>query len=411
MDVYQKALELHRKHQGKITVEAKVPVRNKDDLSLAYSPGVAEPCRAIATDPEAAYRYTTKGNMVAVVSDGTAVLGLGNIGAQASLPVMEGKALLFKAFAGVDAFPICLDAETEDEVVAHVKALAPTFGGINLEDIAGPRCFAIEERLKDELDIPVFHDDQHGTAVVMFAGLLNALKVVGKDLTSVKTVILGAGAAGVAIAKLLNSAGMRDIIVCDRHGAIAQGMERLDDAKTKLASYTNPDKIEGSLSEIIAGADVFIGVAGPNTVSEAMVESMASDAIVFALANPEPEIYPEAAQRAGAAVTATGRSDYANQINNVLGFPGIFRGALDVRASDITEGMKLAAAHAIADLVTDDELRSDYIIPAPFDARVAPNVAAAVAQAAIDDEVARRDVDPEWVRKHCYDTAQLQPSK
>ncbi len=409
MNLYEKALAMHEKYQGKISVETKVPVTNKEDLSLAYSPGVAEPCRVISTDADAAYRYTTKGNMVAVVSDGTAVLGLGNIGAQASLPVMEGKAVLFKSFAGVDAFPICLDAASADDVVSHVKAIAPAFGGINLEDIAGPRCFGIEERLKKELDIPVFHDDQHGTAVVMFAGLLNALKVVDKKLQGLSTVILGAGAAGVAIAKLLHSAGMEDIVLVDRQGAIAAGRQDLDAVKQELASFTNPGNKMGSLADVLRGADVFVGVAGPDTVSEAMVSSMAHNPIVFALANPEPEIYPEAAQNAGAAVTATGRSDYANQINNVLGFPGIFRGALDVRASDITENMKLAAANAIAELIPESDLRRDYIIPAPFDARVAPEVAAAVAQAAMDDGVARRDVDRDWVRQHTYDTAALKP--
>ncbi len=407
MDLQKESLELHAKNQGKIAVSGKVQVKTKADLSLAYSPGVAEPCREIAKNPSDVYKYTAKGNLVAVISDGTAVLGLGDIGPLAALPVMEGKALLFKEFAGVDGFPICLDTKNVDEIVAHVKAIAPTFGGVNLEDISGPRCFEIEQRLKAELDIPVFHDDQHGTAVVMFAGLLNGLKVVKKQLSEIKVVILGAGAAGVAIAKLLDNAGVGEQIVVDRQGAIYADRAGLDWSKQDLASYTNLNKQTGSLLDVIANADVFIGVSAANTFSQEMVRAMAVDPIIFALSNPTPEIMPEEAKAGGAKIVATGRSDYPNQINNVLGFPGIFRGALDILATDITENMKLAAADAIAKLVTEDELTAEYIIPGPFDPRVAPYVAAAVAEAGIADGVARLIVDPKDVFTRCQEVASL----
>lgn len=396
MDVYTKAAELHRKLQGKICVEGKLAVKDKEMLSLVYSPGVAEPCRRIQANPQDVYQYTAKGNLVAVVSDGSAVLGLGNIGPLGAMPVMEGKALLFKAFAGVDGFPICLNTQDVDQIVSHVKAIAPTFGGINLEDISGPRCIEIEERLKAELDIPVFHDDQHGTAVVVFAGLINALKIVNKALSQIRVVILGAGAAGTAIAKLLSNAGVADLVVVDRQGAIHSKLPGLDHVKQQLAKLNTRDR-SGSLGSVLTDADVFIGVAGPKTVTTEMVSSMAQDAVVFALANPEPEIDPQQALVAGARIVATGRSDYPNQINNVLGFPGIFRGALDIFATDITEGMKLAAAQGIAELVAEDQLTEDYIIPAPFDLRVAPKVAGRVCQAGMDEKVARRIVDPQVV--------------
>lgn len=399
MNLYAKALELHTQGPGKIRVEGRIQVKNKYDLSLAYSPGVAEPCRVIAENPVEAYRYTTKGNLVAVVTDGTAVLGLGDIGPLAALPVMEGKALLFKAFAGVDGFPICLDTKDVDEIVAAVKAIAPTFGGINLEDISGPRCFEIEERLKADLDIPVFHDDQHGTAVVVFAGLINALKIAGKQLSDSKIVVLGAGAAGIAITRLLLNAGAKNIVMVDRKGAIQRDRQDLDGIKQEIALLTNPQNVQGTLDEVIKESDIFIGVAGANALTKEMVTTMASNPIVFALANPDPEIAYEAAMEAGVKIFATGRSDYPNQINNVLGFPGIFRGALDVQASKITENMKVAAAYAIANLVGENELKDDYIIPAPFDPRVAPDVAAAVAQAAINDGVAKRPLDPVVIKE------------
>lgn len=389
MNLKDEALALHRKHPGKIEVVSTVPVRDARDLTLAYSPGVAEACRAIETDPEQIYSYTSRGNMVAVVSDGTAVLGLGDIGPEGALPVMEGKAILFKSFAGVDAFPICLNTKDPDEIVETVARMAPTFGGINLEDISAPRCFAIEQALKSRLDIPVFHDDQHGTAVVSFAALLNALRIVDKSLGQIRVVINGSGAAGVAIARLLLLAGVGDIILCDRKGAIVQGREGdMNPVKTELAAITNSEKRSGTLGEVLAGADVFIGVSAAGALKGEMVRRMNPGAVIFALANPDPEIWPEEALAAGARVVATGRSDMPNQVNNVLGFPGIFRGALDVRARSINEEMKKAAAKAIADLVGDD-LREDYIIPAPFDPRVAPAVAAAVAEAAMNSGVAR----------------------
>lgn len=383
------ALELHRKHRGKIAVTSKVPVRNREDLSVAYTPGVAQPCLEIAENPRDIYEYTNKGNFVAVVSEGSAVLGLGNIGGAASMPVMEGKCVLFKEFGGIDAFPICLRSQEPEEVIATVKNISPTFGGVNLEDIKAPECFYIEQRLKAETDIPIFHDDQHGTAVVTMAGLYNALKIVGKKMENLKVVINGAGAAGTAICKLMLNSGIRNIILCDRQGALYSGKAGLNQAKEELAQNTNPHREEGTLAEVIRGADVFVGVSGPGVLTAEMVRSMAKDPIVFAQANPVPEIDPSEATVAGARIIATGRSDYPNQINNVLAFPGIFRGALDVRASDINEEMKIAAAKALAGMVKDDELREDYIIPPPFDFTIGPRVAAAVAVAAVESGVAR----------------------
>ncbi len=378
MDYNQLSLKMHEENRGKIAVAPKVRVENRDDLSTAYTPGVAEPCRRIAANKADVYRYTAKGNLVAVVSDGTAVLGLGDIGPEAAMPVMEGKALLFKEFAGVDAFPICLDTRDVDEIVRTVKLLAPTFGGVNLEDISAPRCFEIERRLKEELDIPVFHDDQHGTAIVVCAGLLNALKLVGKRMADANIVINGAGSAGISIAKLLMQFGAGNIVLVDRQGAVAVAEDWLNPAQRAMAEVTNRHNERGPLAEVIRGKDVFIWVSAPKVVTAEMVATMAADAIVFAMANPTPEIMPEEAARGGARVIATGRSDYPNQINNVLVFPGIFRGALDARATGITEEMKVAAARAIAAIVADDELREDYIIPGAFDKRVAPAVARAV---------------------------------
>ena len=389
MDYNQLALEMHEQNRGKIAVRPKVRVENRADLSTAYTPGVAEPCRRIAANKDDVYRYTAKGNLVAVVSDGTAVLGLGDIGPEAAMPVMEGKALLFKEFADVDAFPICLDTKDVDEIVRTVKYLAPTFGGINLEDISAPRCFEIERRLKEELDIPVFHDDQHGTAIVVSAGLLNALKLVGKKMEDVNIVINGAGSAGISIAKLLMQFGAGNIVLVDRQGAVSVDEDWLNPAQRQMAEVTNRHNERGPLADVIRGKDVFIGVSAPKVVSAEMVATMAADAIVFAMANPTPEIMPEEAAKGGARVIATGRSDYPNQINNVLVFPGIFRGALDARATDITEEMKLAAARAIAAIVTDEELQEDYIIPGAFDKRVAPAVANAVMECAKEQGVAR----------------------
>ena len=390
MDYNQAALQMHEEHRGKVAVQNKVKVENRDDLSTAYTPGVAEPCRRIHADPRDVYRYTAKGNLVAVVSDGTAVLGLGDIGPLAAMPVMEGKAILFKEFADVDAFPICLDTKDVDEIVRTVKAIAPTFGGINLEDISAPRCFEIERKLKQLCDIPVFHDDQHGTAIITLAGLTNALRVVGKRLEDVKIVLSGAGAAAISISKLLLSAGARDVTLCDRVGAIYAGRpENMNWIKTEMAEVTNLRRQAGTLADVVRGADVFIGVSQPGLLTGDMVRTMHRDAIVFACANPTPEIFPDEARAAGAAVVSTGRSDYPNQINNVLAFPGIFRGAFDVRASDINEPMKLAAAHALSALITPEELCADYIIPKAFDPRVGPAVAAAVAQAARESGVAR----------------------
>ncbi|MBO8156465.1 MAG: NAD-dependent malic enzyme [Bacillaceae bacterium] len=394
----EEALHIHRVNRGKLETHSKVPVKNARDLSLAYSPGVAEPCKAIYDKKDDVYEYTMKGNMVAVVTDGSAVLGLGNIGPEAALPVMEGKAALFKSFAGVDAFPICLDTNDVEQIVQTVKLMEPTFGGVNLEDIAAPNCFIIEERLKKETNIPIFHDDQHGTAIVTVAGLINALKLVNKSFKDIKVVANGAGAAGIAIVKLLYSFGVRDIIMCDSKGAIFEGRSYgMNEVKDEIAQITNKDRLEGALEEVISGADVFIGVSVGGLLSKEMVKSMNKDAIIFAMANPDPEIMPEDAKEAGARVIGTGRSDFPNQVNNVLAFPGIFRGALDVRATRINEKMKIAAAHAIASLVTEEELNSDYVIPAPFDPRVAPAVAASVAKTAMETGVARRSVDPEQV--------------
>ena len=389
MDYNRLALEMHETHHGKIAVAPKVKVENRDDLSTAYTPGVAEPCRRIAANKDEVYRYTAKGNLVAVVSDGTAVLGLGDIGPEAAMPVMEGKALLFKEFADVDAFPICLDTKDVEEIIRTVKFLAPTFGGVNLEDISAPRCFEIEKRLREELDIPVFHDDQHGTAIVVCAGLLNALKLVGKQMADVNIVINGAGSAGISIAKLLMRFGAGNIVLVDRQGAVSVEEDWLNPAQRAMAEVTNKHHERGPLTDIIRGKDVFIGVSAPKVVTAEMVSTMAQDAIVFAMANPTPEIMPEEAAKGGARVIATGRSDYPNQINNVLVFPGIFRGALDARATDITEEMKVTAARAIAAIVTDEELREDYIIPGAFDKRVAPAVANAVMECAKREGVAR----------------------
>ncbi|MGN0762070.1 MAG: NADP-dependent malic enzyme [Aristaeellaceae bacterium] len=382
MDYNKLALDMHEAHKGKIAVAGKVEVKNREDLSVAYTPGVAEPCRRIHANTMDVYRYTAKGNLVAVVTDGTAVLGLGDIGPEAAMPVMEGKALLFKTFAGIDAFPICLDTKDPDEIVRTVKLLAPTFGGINLEDISAPRCFEIERRLKEELDIPVFHDDQHGTAIVVAAGLLNALKLVGKRMEDVNIVINGAGSAGISICKLLLAFGAGNIVLVDRLGAVSKDEDWLNPAQHAMAKITNKHNERGPLADIIRGKDVFIGVSTPNVVTAEMVATMNHDAIVFAMANPTPEIMPEEAKRGGARVVATGRSDYPNQINNVLVFPGIFRGALDALATDITEEMKLAAARAIAAIVKDEELKEDYIIPGAFNPLVAPAVAQEVMRCA-----------------------------
>lgn len=381
-DVYQESLKLHEEHHGKISVESKVTVENMKDLSLAYTPGVAQPCREIHADEEAVYRYTSKGNLVAVVSDGSAVLGLGNIGPKAAMPVMEGKAILFKEFADIDAFPICLDTQDSEEIIRTVKYLSPTFGGINLEDISAPRCFEIERRLRQELDIPVFHDDQHGTAIVVSAGILNALRLVNKELGSARFVINGAGSAGISIATLLMEIGARDIIMVDRSGILCEGETWMNPAQAAMAEKTNREHLRGTLADAMRGRDVFIGVSAPGIVSAEMVASMNDDAIVFAMANPVPEIMPEEAKKGGARVVATGRSDFPNQINNVLVFPGIFRGALDARADDISEEMKIAAARAIAAIVRDDELSEDYIIPDAFNKAVVQAVAEAVKEAA-----------------------------
>jgi malate dehydrogenase (oxaloacetate-decarboxylating) len=395
MSLTEEALDFHRMAHGKIAIHSKVPCSTQKDLSLAYTPGVAEPCREIEKSPEEVYEFTSKGNMVAVVTDGTAVLGLGDIGPLAAIPVMEGKAILFKNFAAVDAFPISITSKDPSVIVETVARIEPVFGGINLEDISAPRCFEIEDRLKKVLKIPVFHDDQHGTAVVTLAALLNALTVVGKDFEEIRVAMSGAGAAGIAVTKFLLRFGTRDVILCDRKGAIHQGREDLNSAKREIAELTNPRGVTGGLAEAMNGADVFIGLSVGGIVKEPMVQSMAKDSVVFAMANPVPEIMPESAKKAGARVVATGRSDYPNQVNNVLGFPGIFRGALDVRAGDINEEMKMAAARAIAGLV--DPVTEDKIIPSPFDRRVVPAVAEAVARAAIESGVARKPLDPREV--------------
>nr|WP_325233387.1 malic enzyme-like NAD(P)-binding protein [uncultured Oscillibacter sp.] len=389
MDYAKEALRLHGEWKGKIEVVATVPVETKDDLSLAYTPGVAEPCLEIQKDRSKSYELTRRHNLCAVITDGSAVLGLGDIGPEAGMPVMEGKCVLFKAFGGVDAFPLCVKTHDVDEFVNAVWLMSGSFGGVNLEDIAAPRCFEIERKLKEKCDIPIFHDDQHGTAIITLAGLTNALKVVGKKKEDVKVVTSGAGAAAVSIVKLLLSAGFPNITMCDRKGAIYQGREGLNWIKEEMAQVTNLEKRAGSLADALAGADVFIGVSAPGTVTAEMVRTMNRDAIVFACANPTPEIFPDEAKAGGAAVVATGRSDYPNQINNVLAFPGVFRGTFDVRASDINEEMKMAAARALADLISEGELNADYIIPKAFDKRVGPAVAKAVAEAARTSGVAR----------------------
>lgn len=408
-NLYEAAIKMHKEARGKLGVHSKVPVRNADDLSLAYSPGVAEPCMEIHRHEPLAYEYTMKGNLVAVVSDGTAVLGLGDIGPQAAMPVMEGKALLFKSFAGVDAFPICLGTTDVDQIVQIVKSLEPTFGGINLEDIAAPNCFEIEERLKSECNIPVFHDDQHGTAIVTAAGLMNALKLVNKKMHEIRVAVNGAGSAGIAIIKLLNHIGVRDIILCDTKGIIYDGRGAgMNPVKEEIAKITNKEQKKGNLADAVKGADVFIGVSAAGALSQDMIRSMNRDAIIFAMANPVPEIMPEDAKAAGAKVIGTGRSDFPNQVNNVLAFPGIFRGALDVRASEINLDMKLAAVYAIAELISADELNPDYVIPHPFDPRVAPNVAAYVAKAAMDSGVARFAGNPKEIQKRTRELSSLQ---
>ena len=389
MDYRSGAIEMHRQWRGKLRISTPCPLETREDLSVAYTPGVAAPCLEIAQDPEKSYEFTRRGNLVAVVTDGTAVLGLGDIGPEAGMPVMEGKCALFQAFAGVDAFPLCIRSKDVDEIVRTVELLAGSFGGVNLEDIAAPRCFEIEAKLKERLDIPVFHDDQHGTAVVTVAAMLNALKLVGKQIDKVSAVVNGAGAAGTACTRLLMALGLKNVVVCDRQGALVPGLPGMTPAQAELAEATNPQKKSGSLAEVMQGADVFMGFSAPGCVTKEMVASMAQDAIVFACANPTPEIFPQEALEAGARVAGSGRSDCANQINNVLAFPGIFRGALDARASDINDAMKLAAARALAGLITEGELREDNIIPSAFDKRVAPAIAAAVAQAARETGTAR----------------------
>ena len=374
----EKALKMHEEWNGKLETTAKAHVDTREDLAIAYTPGVAEPCKVIAEDPEAAYKYTIKANTVAVVSDGSAVLGLGNIGALAAMPVMEGKAVLFKEFGGVNAVPICLDTQDTEEIIRTVVNIAPAFGGINLEDISAPRCFEIETRLKELLNIPVFHDDQHGTAIVVLAGIINALKVTGKKKEDCRVVINGAGSAGIAIAKLLLTYGFSHIILCDSKGIISRSADNLTPVKEEIAQVTNPEDLKGTLADALKGADIFVGVSAPGVVTEEMVASMNQDAILFALSNPVPEIMPDLAKAAGAKVVGTGRSDFPNQVNNVVAFPGIFKGALEGRAAQITEEMKLAAAEAIAGLVADDELNEDNILPQPFDPRVADTVSQAV---------------------------------
>lgn len=389
MNYKEMSLKLHEEKCGKLEVISKVNVKNREDLSVAYTPGVAEPCKRIHEDVENVYKYTAKKNLVAVVTDGTAVLGLGDIGPEAAMPVMEGKAILFKEFANVDAFPICLDTKDVEEIIKTVKYLSPTFGGINLEDISAPRCFEIEKRLKEELDIPVFHDDQHGTAIVVLAGLLNALKLVDKDIENAKIVINGAGSAGISICKLLMARGARNVIMCDLKGALVEGEEWMNKAQVEIAKVTNRSLEKGTLKDIIKEKDVFIGVSGPNVLNAEMVSTMNKNSIIFAMANPAPEILPEEAKKGGARVIATGRSDYPNQINNVLVFPGIFRGALDVRAREITEEMKLAAAEAISSIVKDEELTEEYIIPDAFNKDVVKAVSKKVGEIAIKSGIAK----------------------
>jgi len=389
MDYAKESLKLHAQWHGKLEIVPKMSVSNREELSLAYTPGVAQPCLEIQKDPSLSYTLTGRGNTVAVITDGSAVLGLGNIGPEAGMPVMEGKCVLFKAFGGVDAIPLCIRTQDPDEFVNTVALLAGSFGGINLEDISAPRCFEIEARLKERCDIPVFHDDQHGTAVVLLAAMMNALRLTGRSLSDLKLVTCGAGAAGTAIVRLLLSAGLKDVVVCDKNGALCPGEDWMTPAQAALAQITNPERRHGSLAEMLRGADAFIGVSAPGIVTEEMVRSMSSDPIIFPMANPTPEIMPELAKAAGAKVVGSGRSDYPNQINNVLAFPGIFRGALDVRASDINEQMKVAAAHALSALVSDEELSEDYILPQAFDKRICPAVAKAVSEAARASGVAR----------------------
>ena len=389
MNYSEEALKMHKEWGGKLRINTPCPLNTKDELSVAYTPGVAAPCLEIAKDKNLSYTYTRRGNLVAVVTDGTAVLGLGDIGPEAGMPVMEGKCALFKAFADIDAFPICIRSKDVDEIVKTVKNIAGSFGGINLEDIAAPRCFEVERRLKETLDIPVFHDDQHGTAIIVAASLINALKIVKKDISSIKAVVNGAGAAGTACTKLLLALGLKNVVVCDKIGALYVGAAGMTDAQAELAAQTNPNGEKGTLADVIRGADVFMGFSAPRLLTSDMVKSMASDAIVFACANPVPEIMPEEAIEAGARIVGSGRSDYPNQINNVLAFPGLFRGTLDVRASEINEEMKVAAAYALANLIPEDKLNEQYIIPSPFDKAVVPAIARAVAQAARDTGVAR----------------------
>ncbi len=401
LSVKEKALKLHKDNQGKLEVISKVPVNTKEDLSLAYTPGVAEPCLKIKENYDDIYEYTSKGNIVAVVTNGTAVLGLGDIGAGAGLPVMEGKAVLFKTFAGVDAFPICLNSKNVDEIINTVKLMEPSFGGINLEDIKAPECFEIERRLKEEMNIPVFHDDQHGTAIVVLAAIINSLKVTKRNIADAKFVINGAGSAGISIAKLLMRAGAKHVTMVDRIGIIEESQEWMNDAQKEIAKVTNREHLTGTLADAVKGADAFIGVSAPGVLTKEMVSTMAKDSIVFAMANPVPEIFPDEAKAGGALVAGTGRSDYPNQVNNLLAFPGIFRGALDVRATDINEEMKIAAAYGIAKLIPESELTPDYVIPAATDRRISPVVASFVAKAAIDTGIARRsDMTPEMVAEH-----------
>ena len=389
MDKKQFALDKHREWAGKIEVVTRAPITNREELAVAYTPGVAEPCLEISKDVDLSYVYTRRSNLVAVITDGTAVLGLGDIGPEAGMPVMEGKCALFKTFGDVDAFPLCIRSKDVDEIVKTVSLLAGSFGGINLEDISAPRCFEIEKRLKEVCDIPVFHDDQHGTAIVTMAAMLNALKLAGKKIEDISVVVNGSGAAGIAITKLLMSKGLKKVILCDRKGAIYEGRDGLNPIKEEMAKISNLEKKAGSLADVVKGADVFIGVSAPGSLTQEMVRTMAKDPIIFAMANPVPEIMPDEAAAAGAKIIGTGRSDFPNQINNVLAFPGVFRGTFDVRASDINDAMKIAAARALAGLISDEELNSEYIIPAPFDPRVKDAVAKAVAQAARDSGVAR----------------------
>ncbi len=389
MDKKEYALKKHEEWQGKLEIALRCDIENSEDLAVAYTPGVAEPCLAISKDTDLSYKYTRRGNLVAVVTDGSAVLGLGDIGPEAGMPVMEGKCALFKRFGGVDAFPLCVRSESVDDIVNTVKLLAGSFGGVNLEDISAPRCFEIEKRLKEECDIPIFHDDQHGTAVVVLAAMINALKLIKKDISELKAVVNGCGAAGIAITKLLISVGLKEVIICDRKGAVYKGRDGLNASKEEMAEITNHNNVKGSLEEVIKGADVFIGVSAPKTLTAEMIKTMAENPIVFAMANPVPEILPDEAKAAGVSIMGTGRSDFPNQINNVLAFPGIFRGALDVRASDINDEMKIAAARAIAGVIKEEELKPDYIIPDSFNHDVTPAVAKAVAEAARKTGVAR----------------------